>query len=94
MKEDVYDKKLVIAKFPHLEKQILAGDLKVLKLLTSEGECVAKIVRFSNLAIFRPNAKLACQILLEVLDEYSYQNIEYEQFGIVGLDIVGRRPKS
>ena len=92
MKEEIYDKKLVIAKFPNLEKQILAGDFKAIKLVDSDGRCIGKIVRFPNLSIFGPSIKLTNHIFSEVFSEYSEEDVYSQPFGIIGLDIVAKCP--
>ena len=92
MKEEVYDSKLTIAKFPQLKDQILSHDFKVIKLVDSDGKCVGRIVRFPNLAIFKPNAWLTNRIFSEVFGDYSEENIHLESFGLLGLDIVAKGP--
>jgi len=83
MQHEAYDREWLIQnKFPGLARQIRMGDFKI--VIGEEGK---KIVQFTNLSVFGPNAKLIERILSEIFIDVPLEEIVFGPCGLLGLEI-------
>jgi hypothetical protein len=88
MEKEIYDREWLIKnKFPHLEKQIRAGDFKL--LITDDNR---KIARFTNMFphVYSPDGRTILFIINEFFAEISPDDIVCVSYGLQGMDITTR----